>query len=157
MTLSFVPSTIPYFRDALLRALAARAGLSGVAVCDGRPAPDVLASEEFVALMETEFEISPNAMQRATQPRQEDYTQHVFVSVVGATRDDQVTLGSRAFAIYAEILDQLRSTVHLEGFYTGAGQIASAVAGAGTYHPKADDMQREATLEFGIRVTARLQ
>lgn len=157
MTLSFVPSTIPFFRDALERALAARAGLAGVAICDGRPAPDVLASEEFIALMEVEFDITPVTMQRLTQPRQEDYTQHCYVSVVGSTRDDQVTLGSRAFAIYAEILDQLRSTVHLEGFYLGGGQIAAAVASSGTYHPKADDTAREATIEFGIHVTARLQ
>lgn len=157
MTLAFVPSTIPSFRDALERALAARAGLAGVAICDGRPPADVLAGEEFLALMEAEFEVTVPTLNRTTQPRQETYTQHCVASVVGATSEDQVTLGSRAFAIYAEVCDQLRSTVHLEGFYTGTGQIAAAVPSTGVYHPRANDSAREATIEFGIHVTARLQ
>lgn len=157
MTLSFVPSTIPFFRDALERALAARPGLSGLAVCDGRPPPDVLAGEEWLALMDVEFAVTVPTMDRTSQPRQEEYTQHCYLSVVGATRDDQATLCLRAFAIYAEICDQLRSTVHLEGFYTGGGQLASVLAGSGTYHPRANDTAREAALDFGIHVTARLQ
>jgi hypothetical protein len=89
----------------------------------------VLAGEEFLALMDTEFDVTAPTMNATTQPRQEVYTQQCWISVVGATRDDQVTLGARAFAIFAEVCDQLRSTPHLEGFYpsSGSGQIASAL------------------------------
>lgn len=157
MTVTFAPSTIPAFRAALIEALTGRSGLHGVEVCDGRPSPGVLESAEFVALMEADFTVTVPTLNRTTQPRQEVYVQHGYVSVVGATRDDQVTLGDRAFAIFGEICDQLRSTVHLEGFYTGGGQIAAAVIDSGAYHPRADDTAREATIEFGIKVTARLQ
>lgn len=159
MTLAFVPSTIPSFRVALLAALTARTGLAGVALCDGRPESDILGGEEFLALMDTEFEISAPTMNRTTQPREEVYTQQCWISVNGQTSNDQVTLGTRCFAIFAELCDQLRATPHLEGFYpsSGSGQIASALIDTGSYFPRADDREREATLQFGIRVTARLQ
>jgi hypothetical protein len=117
----------------------------------------VLASDAFVALMDTDGAQGVPTLNRTSQPRSEEYVQTVIISVAGSTRDDQVTLADRCFAIFAEICDQLRSTVHLEGFYAGGGQIASCVIDNFSYKPRADDTAREANIEFGIRVTARLQ
>lgn len=156
MTLQFAASTVPAFRVALLAALAARPGLQGVAVTDGAPPPNVLTQPAFVALLDVEGKTSVMPLNVTTQPRDERYVQKGIVSVVGNTRDDQVTLGDRAAAILAEIADQLRTTVRLEGFYTGPGNIYAVTLGAWGYKTRASDQSREAAYEFEIEVHARI-
>lgn len=150
------PSTIPYFRAALIAMLSARAPLRGVAIGDGPPSPDVLAGEEYIALLEAKGLQRIWAMNRASQPREERYTQTVEISVRGATRGDQVTLGSRAFALLAELELGVRADVKLSAYYTGGGALVSTIVGAEDYQTFADDSARESRITVGVNVHARL-
>lgn len=154
--MTFAASSIPAFRAALIEALEARPGMKGVPVTDGKPEPEVLASEEFLAILQTNRNVAPRPIERTTQPRDERYVQHGMISVVGGTRTSQTTLGARAFEILAELESQLRETVRLEGYYTGPGNVYSVVVAHSDYDTRADDQRREASIEFSLDVHARI-
>lgn len=156
-----VTSTIPAFRAALLAMLAARAAqpgnaLAGVSLCDGPPPPAVLASEMYVALIETRGTQRIYAMNRATQPREERFTQVVEISVRGATRSDQVTLGDTAFTLLGEIEQGIRADTTLAAYYAGGGKLIQIVVGSEHYQTFADDSERESRITVGVDVHARL-
>lgn len=155
-TLAFAQSTVPAFRAALISALEARPALAGVAITDGRPAPNILSASEFVALLDVDGTTAARPFERTSQPRDERYAQSCAISVVGVTRANQTTLGDRAFAILAEIGDQIRSTVRLEGFYEGPGNVYSVTMADWNYITRADDTNREAAIEFTLDVHARI-
>lgn len=156
MTLAFASSTVPAFRAALIAALEGRVGLKGVSVTDGKPPPNVLAESEFLAVLDTDGVTAPRPFNRTTQPRDERYSQHLMISVVGATRADQTTLGARAFEILAELGDEIRTNVRLEPNYSGPGNLYSVVMGQWSYHTRADDTHREAAIELELDVHARI-
>lgn len=150
-------STIPAFRAALKAMLDARyAAVLKTPVTDGPPSPATLAGKEFVALMTTEGEQIVRAMNRVQQPRDERYTQEIEISVVGATRSDQVTVGNRAYAIFAELELGIRADTVLAAYYAGPGHIISITVGREKYQPYADDKQRESRLNVWLNVHARI-
>jgi hypothetical protein len=144
-------SSIPTFIDTLKTTLEARAALAGVAITDGIASPGDMNAEELIQILDATGEQSVRALDRTTQPRNEEYAVTVLVSVVAQTREDQTTLKARAFELLAEVEATLRADPHL-----GISNLYSAVGGHIHYASRATDLQREAAIEFDINVHARL-
>lgn len=154
-------SAIPAFRAALLAMLAARAAiggnpLAGVPLVDGPPEPSVLAGEQYLALLEAKGTQRIWGMNRASQPREERFTQMVEISVRGMTRSDQVTLGTLAYSFLGELEKGIRADVKLSAYYSGAAALITTVVGPEHYQVFADDTERESRITVGVDVHARL-
>lgn len=139
-------STAPAFKAAFVTALAARAGLSGVLVSYGAPLPnpprehvtlgDLSGEQEFAAL---------GAMRKY-----ETYTLDVYVSVVREGSQQQACT-ERAFAIAAEIEDELRANPTM----TGTVRVAE-IATPFSLEEFASDTARQSVLSLGVRATEKI-
>lgn len=151
-------TTIEGFGPALKALLEAQATLSSVPITDGPPAPGTFDGLEWIALLDVMFEQSVRALNVSNRPRMESYTQNVLVSVVQKSRADHATPSARAWALFNAIHNAIRDNHSLTGYYTDDGQIVAAQIGSGSFRKSvsADASVREASIEFGIRVDARI-
>ena len=151
-------TTIDDFGPALKALLEAQAALTSVPVTDGPPAPGTFDGPEWIALLDVEFEQTVRALNVSNRPRMEQYTQTVLISVVQKSRADHATPGARAWALFNAIHDAFRDNPTLNGYYTADGQIVAAQIEGGTFKKTVgqDALLREASIEFRIRVDARI-
>lgn len=151
-------TTIEDFGPALKALLAAQPALATVPVTDGPPAPGTFDGAEWVALLDVEFAQRTRALNTTTRPRLENYTQNVLISVVQQSRSDHTTPGARAWALFAAVADAIRGNPTLTGYFTGDGQIVAVEVGSGRFTKAVgtDALSREASIEFGLQVEARI-
>lgn len=139
-------STAPAFKAALLTALQARPGLSGVTVSYGAPLPS--APREFIALGDIAGEQEFAAL--GALRKNENYTLTVFCSVLREGKQQQ-TCTERCFALAAEIEDELRTNVTMSGTVRVA-EITSPFA----LDEFASDQARQSILTIGITANERI-
>ncbi len=138
-------STAPAFKAALLTALQARTGLSGVTLSYGAPLQgprefialgDISGSQEFAAL--------------GALRKDETYTLDVYVSVLREGNQQQ-TCTERCFALAAEIEDELRTNVTM----TNTVRVAELLSPF-QLEEFASDQARQSILTLGIQATERI-
>lgn len=138
-------STAPAFKAALLTALQARTGLSGVTLSYGAPLQgprefialgDISGSQEFAAL--------------GAERKDETYILDVYVSVL-REGNQQKTCTERCFALAAEIEDELRTNVTM----TGTVRVAELLSPF-QLEEFASDQARQSILTLGIQATERI-
>lgn len=151
-------TTIDDFGPALRTLLAAQSTLTSVAITDGPPAPGTFDRTEWIAVLDVTFRQEARALNVSNRPRRETYTQNMLISVVQKSRSDHATPGARAWVLFNAVHDAIRDNPTLTGYYTADGQIVAAQIGSGTFKKSvsADATLREASIEFGIEVTARI-
>ena len=109
-------STVPTLKSNLKTQLAARGGLSGVQIAYGPPSVGM--EREYIWLGDVEGDQLFAAMAAPNQ-RQEEYDLEVIVDVIREGTDEQ-SADERCFAIQAEIENQLRSDLTVNGAVTVA-------------------------------------
>jgi hypothetical protein len=138
-------STAPAFKAALLTALQARAGLSGVTISYGAALQgpreaivlaDISGSQEFAAL--------------GALAKDETYNLDVYVSVLREGNQQQACT-ERCFALAAEIEDELRTNVTMSGTVRVA-EITSPFQ----LEEYGSDQARQSILSLGISATQRI-
>lgn len=160
--MSLPASSIPAFTAALKQGLAARPALTNVVVTDGPAPPGQIETSELVELLDVNGDQVVHSINRSTQPRLEQMTLTVLITVIWKTTEKQTDVNARAFALLDE-LDQL-----LRDSDTGVTAIYIANSGPGrVYGPRRTSMKhtkrsdpnntvREAGLEVGVYWEARI-
>ena len=138
-------STAPAFKAALLTALSARTGLSGVTISYGAP---LRAPREFIAL--GDISGSQEFAQLGAQRKYETYVLDVFVSVL-REGDQQQTCTERCFALTAEIEDELRTNITM----SGTVRVAEITAPF-SLEEYASDQARQSLLKLGMQATEKI-
>lgn len=158
---TFQVSTIPAFTAAFKAGLEARPNLRGTKVCDGPASVGDLARKEIIELLDVNDNVSVPTLDVTTQPRSEENTMTVLITVIVATRTAQTTANERAFVIAGEIDQLLRSDRGLvQSGYAGPGTIYGARI-VSIKHTKRQGTgeqsnYREAGVEVGVRWTGRI-
>lgn len=153
-------STVPRFTAAFKAALEARAGLAGVAITDGWPPRGAALEREWIMLGDVRGEKRPHGQNQYAQPRREDLSLEVYVSVVAPELDSQTYANERAFALMAEVEALLSENYDLEGYFTPAAgqQLVAAVVQGELVHAKITEGDtREAALKFDVAWSALLR
>ena len=106
-------SVVPTVRKKLRDQLKARAALARVQITTGNPqSPDA----EYVALLGAdEHEQRQAGMRSAPHPREEDFVLQVRISVVQAGHADSESVVDRAFALAAELENEIRDDMTIGG------------------------------------------
>jgi hypothetical protein len=138
-------STAPAFKAALLTALSARAGLSGVTISYGAP---LSAPREFIALGDISGEQEFAAL--GALKKNETYTLEVFCSVLREGNQQQ-TCTERCFELAEEIENELRGNVTMTGTVRVA-QLRSPFS----LEEFGSDQARQSILSLGIEATERI-
>jgi hypothetical protein len=138
-------STAPAFKNALHDALGARAGLSGVTVSYGAPTG---APREFIAL--TDISGSQEFAALGALRKDETYVLTVFCSVLREGNQQQECT-ERAFALAAEIEDELRGNVTMSGTVRVA-ELTTPFQ----LEEFASDSARQSIVTVGISATQRI-
>lgn len=149
------PTTIDRFAPALKAALEAVPALVETPVTDGIPAPGTFGGDEWIALLDVEFEQEAR-LDRSSRPRRETYRQKLLISVTRAGQETQAAANARAWELFSAVDAAIRDNPSLDGYFTGDGQLASVQVSAGTFSKRATDTVREATLELELAVLARI-
>lgn len=145
-------STIPAFKAALLAALQARAGLTGVQLAYGSPYPNP--GREFISLADVDGEQEARALGHLK--RREDLTLTCLIMVIREGMNQQAAT-ERAFEIAGEIEDCLRADPTLDATYVGAGQIIAAqVTGPLSLEERANDALRSALVTLSVGWASRI-
>lgn len=141
-------STAPAFVDALVTALAARAALVGVRVKYGPPFPDP--GRESIAVTGWNGDQEWASLGRLA--KEEVYTVEVMIFVVREGQQTQPA-AERAYALLAELEDQLRETANSPtmGATVRVAAVTNVQAELGV-----SDTTRSALLTIGVRVSARI-
>jgi hypothetical protein len=143
---SSVNTVVPTLQS-LLQALP---GLSGVTVSEGPATPAEMERKDLIQILDAKGDQEPHALNRTTQPRQEEVDLNLLISVKGETRNKQATLRARAYALLNEIGAALRSDPHM-----GLSNVYGAYIARVDYMPRANDHARESAIDFDIHYTAR--
>ena len=138
-------STAPAFKAALLTALQARTGLSGVTLSYGVP---LGSPREFIAL--ADLSGSQEFATLGALRKDETYVLDVYVSVLREGNQQQ-TCTERCFAIAAEIEDELRTNVTMSGTVRVA-----ELQQPFNLEELASDQARQSILSLGIQATERI-
>ena len=138
-------STAPAFKNALHDALGARSGLSGVTVSYGAPTG---APREFIAL--TDISGSQEFAALGALRKDETYVLTVFCSVLREGNQQQECT-ERAFALAAEIEDELRGNVTMSGTVRVA-ELTTPFQ----LEEFASDQARQSIVTLGIQATERI-
>lgn len=138
-------STAPAFKAALLTALTARTGLSGVTLSYGVP---LTAPREFIAL--GGISGSQEFAALGALRKDETYVLDVYCSVLREGNQQQ-TCTERCFALAAEIEDELRTNVTM----TGTVRVAELLQPF-QLEEFASDQARQSILTLGIQATERI-
>ena len=151
-------TTINNFGPALKTLLVAQTALTNVAVTDGPPAPGTFDGLEWIAILDVEFEQTARALNVTNRPRRETYTQAMLISVIQKSRSDHATPSARAWVLFNAVHDAFRDNPTLTGYFASDGQIIATQIEGGTFRKTvtADASVREASIEFRIRVDARI-
>lgn len=106
-------SRVPAVMTTLKALLQARPALAGVQITDGRPwQPD----SEYIAILDAEpHEQEAAALARTRQPRNEEFTLQVEINVARSGDADHTEIVARAYALAAELENELRQDVTLGG------------------------------------------
>lgn len=139
-------STIPAFKAALLTALQARAGLSGVQVTYGWPSGQVKRESIMLGGVTGTQEFRTVG---ATQ-KMENYSLTAYITVIKEGSALQQSADERALAIMAEIEAELRSDL------TVGNTVLTAQVARYDLEPMASSETREARLTVTIDVMARI-
>ena len=139
-------STAPAFKAAFVTALAARSGLSGVLVSYGAPLPNPPREHVTLGDLSGEQEFASLGAMR----KYETFTLDVYVSVVREGSQQQACT-ERAFAIAAEIEDELRTNPTMSGTVRVA-EIATPF----DLEEFASDTARQSVLSLGVRATEKI-
>lgn len=138
-------STAPAFKNALHDALGARTGLSGVTVSYGAPTG---APREFIAL--TDISGSQEFAALGALRKDETFVLTVFCSVLREGNQQQQAT-DRAFALAAEIEDELRGNVTMSGTVRVA-ELTTPFQ----LEEFASDQARQSIVTLGIQATERI-
>lgn len=138
-------STAPAFKAALLTALGARAGLSGVTISYGAP---LAAPREFIALADISGEQEFAAL--GALRKNETYTLEIYCSVLREGNQQQACT-ERCFELAAEIEDELRTNPTMSGTVRVA-QLRSPFS----VEEFGSDQARQSILSLGIEATERI-
>jgi hypothetical protein len=138
-------STAPAFKAAMLTALQARTGLSGVTLSYGAP---LQAPREFIAL--GDISGSQEFAALGALRKDETYVLDIFVSVLREGNQQQ-TCTERCFALAAEIEDELRTNVTM----TNTVRVAELLSPF-QLEEFASDQARQSILTLGIQATERI-
>ena len=138
-------STAPAFKAAMLTALQAHTGLSGVTLSYGAP---LQAPREFIAL--GGISGSQEFAALGALRRDETYILDVYVSVLREGNQQQ-TCTERCFALAAEIEDELRTNVTMSGTVRVAELLSPF-----QLEEFASDQARQSILTLGIQATERI-
>jgi len=141
-------STAPAFMNALVTALAARTGLSGVRVNYGPALPDP--GRESVNVLGLEGNQEWAGLGRLS--KDEVYTVEVMVLVIREGQQTQPAV-ERAYDLLAELEDQLRENSNSP---TAGGTVRVAAVNSVNLEVGASDTTRSALLTIGVRVEARI-
>jgi hypothetical protein len=137
-------STVPAFKARLKTNLLGRAGLTGVQVTHGPPLP--VPEPEFIWLADAKG--TQDFMTAAAQ-RDEEYDLTIWIHVVtNSTPDDFKTAGDRAFALMAEIENELR------GDRTVSGTVMQAHLTDFVFLEHGSAESQEAQIEITVHVKA---
>lgn len=139
-------ASIAALKAALITRLKARPGLAGVQVTWGIPSQDL--NDEWI--MVGDVDGTQEAVHLGALRREEEYVLDIQVSVVRDMAADAQTTAERAFALAAEIEDELRTDPSVGGAVREA-----QVIGDGLIEP-ADGSQREARIPLRIRARKRI-
>ena len=138
-------STAPAFKAALLTALTARSGLSGVTISYGVP---LGAPREFIAL--TDLSGSQEFAALGALRKDETYVLDVYVSTLREGNQQQQCT-ERCFAMAAEIEDELRTNVTMSGTVRVAELLSPF-----QLEEYGSDQARQSILTLGIQATERI-
>lgn len=143
-------SSAPAFKAALLTALQARSGLSGVTVSYGAPAGGA-GAREFVALADIDGtqEYATLGATAAARRKDETFTMTVYCSVLREGQMQQECT-ERAFALAAEVEDAVREDPEVGGTVRVA-----EVASPFSLEEFASDQARQSVVTLGITATRR--
>lgn len=162
---TYAHSTIQLYTDNLIANLKARPGLAQTLISDGPPPAGAAQVDEWMMFGDVDGNQKWATINAVRRPRDEEYTIECIISVVSQTilNDDgvQAALNLRAMTIFAELEDELRGNpTQGVGPATGinpAGYvIESEILSPVRLQKRASDTAREAGMEIGIRVKARL-
>jgi hypothetical protein len=163
---TYPTSTIQQYTDNLVDNLKKRSGLKDTFIGDGPPPLDAMQLKEWIVLGDVNGGQKWAVVDAQRRPRDEEYTIDVLISVVSATvpGDDklQSALNNRCMALFAELEQELRGNPtqgvgQPTGFYNGGFVIVSEIANPNVkLQKRGNDTAREAAMEFGITVKARL-
>lgn len=109
-------SVVPSVRKKLRDRLRARPNLSRVQVSLGKPWPP---ENEFIAIRDVRPHDQRQAgMRTAPHPREEEFTLHVLVSVIQGGHADSEAVVDRAYALAAELEQEIRDDMTIGGALT---------------------------------------
>jgi hypothetical protein len=155
--MTYEASSIPDFCDALqaqLRAaLDAGEGQGKVPVAVGPPDATTFDRPEWVMVGDVRGDGHIQVYAATTQPRDEDYTVAVLISVALQTSKDQATVDARAWTIY----DYLQQLIRGGGGRLGLSKVKWSVVWVDSVSRRADDRVRECVIEAGVQVRARIR
>lgn len=169
--MAYATTVIQDYTDALIANLKARTGLSDVFITDGPPLPAQLGAVgadmigKWLMLGDVQGGQTWAAIDAQRRPRNEEFTITCVISVVqqATVADDiQADLNRSAIAIFQELEQELRANpTQGVGPATGTNPagyvIESQIANPDVQLQKrATDTVREAAMQFGIHVKARL-
>lgn len=140
-------STAPAFKAALLTALGARSGLSGVTISYGAP---LQGPRESITLGDISGSQEFRTMSGPIPKKEETYTLEVYVSVVREGNQQQ-TCTERCFALAAEIEDELRTNITMSGTVRVAELSAPF-----QLEEYGSDQARQSILTLGIQAVERI-
>ena len=147
-------STVPALKLQLRTNLAARAGLSGVQVTYGPPTPQPgwgndINTVEYVWIGDVQGTQAFSIFNASGGQRDEEYDLKIWISVTKATSpDDYQTAGNRAFALMAEIENEVRAD------HTVTGTVQQAEVTGFIFIEDAKAEMNEARLEVTVHVKA---
>jgi len=140
-------SSAPAFKAALLTALTARSGLSGVTVSYGVP---LGGPRESITLADISGSQEFRTMGGPVPKKEESYVLDVYVSVLREGNQAQ-TCTERCFALAAEIEDELRTNITMSGTVRVA-ELSSPF----NLEEYASDQARQSVLTLGIQAVERI-
>lgn len=148
-------SVVPTVFTTLKTQLQARAGLAGVQITEGFPLqPDL----EYIAIADADPHEQTSAGQRATpHPREENFVLIVVISVVRVADTDAAEVVDRAYALAAELENELRNDPTIGGSLGGVNSGWAVVEGLPltTWGPDGQG-RREALIQARVRCKARI-
>lgn len=135
--------------------LEARPGLAGVQITDGYPWQP---AGDYVAIVDADpHEQRTAGLRTAPHPREEEFTLHVHISALRKGDDDHVLVTARAYALAAELENELRNDPTIGGSLGGSNSGWAVVVGLPVhkYGPNTEGL-REAVIDARIQCRARI-
>lgn len=144
-------SVVPAVMAQLKTNLVARAGLSGIQITDGLPTTPEM---ELIAILDAHPHAQHViAMRGSVQPREEEFTLTVLVSVVRAGDLDHAAVTARAYALAQEVENEILEDPTITASL-GSNGFASVTGLPVRKNGPDSDIRREAKIEVEITCMA---